>query len=121
MASALNPITSGASGTSQPSSSASRAATGASEYCGSGAPFGRPKWLHATTAAPWSRSHWIVGSAARMRRSSVIAPSRTGTLKSARSRTRRPARRGQVLEVRDVGGHGDRGSSGPAAGATGRR
>ena len=44
----------------------------------------------------------IVGSAARMRRSSVISPSRSGTLKSARSEhplCRRRQR--QVLELRD--------------------
>ena len=54
----------------------------------------------AVTVAPRSCSHWIVGSEARMRRSSVIvqAPSAealSGTLKSARRRTRRPSRSGR--------------------------
>ncbi len=53
-------------------SSAKRARTGAIEYVGSGLPFGRPRWLHAVTWAPCACSHAIVGSAARMRKSSVI-------------------------------------------------
>ena len=46
-----------------------------SSSCGSGLPFGRPRWLAHTTVAPRSCSHVIVGSAARMRKSSVIRPS----------------------------------------------
>src|SRR5215471_12384306 len=62
-------------------------------------PFGRPRWVAATTWAPWPTSHSIVGRAARMRRSSVISPSRSGTLKSARSRTRRPSSGGRSSSV----------------------
>ena len=72
-------------------SSARRRRTGSIEYLGSGLPLGRPRWLHAVTCAPCSCSHVIVGSAARMRRSSVIRPSSSGTLKSARSSTRWPS------------------------------
>ena len=42
------------------------------------------------TRAPSSTSFWMVGSAARMRVSSVTAPSFTGTLKSTRTSTRLP-------------------------------
>ena len=49
---------------------------------------GRGGW-RTTTCAPRSVSHSIVGSAARMRKSSVIVPSSSsGTLKSVRTRTR---------------------------------
>ena len=57
-----------------PSSSPSRAATGAREYCGSGAPLGRPRWAATITRAPASRSACSVGRLARIRPSSVIAP-----------------------------------------------
>ena len=41
---------------------------------GSGSPFGRPRWLHVDDVRRRARcSHSIVGSAARMRKSSVIA------------------------------------------------
>ena len=43
-----------------------------------------------TTCAPRSVSQLIVGSAARMRKSSVILPSSIGTLKSVRTSTRFP-------------------------------
>ena len=43
----------------------------------------------------------IVGSAAVMRRSSSITPSRSGTLKSARSSTRVPVAQREVLELRN--------------------
>ena len=62
-----------------------------SDAAGSGAPFGRPRCEHRITRAPRSRSAAIVGSAARMRVSSPIAPSCSGTLKSTRQSTRRPA------------------------------
>ena len=42
------------------------------------------------TRAPCVTSFWMVGSAARMRVSSVTAPSFTGTLKSTRTSTRLP-------------------------------
>ena len=44
-----------------------------------------------TTRAPSATSFWMVGSAARMRVSSVTTPSFTGTLKSTRTSTRLPA------------------------------
>ena len=50
---------------------------------------GLPRWEQAMTAAPWSSRYWMVGRAARMRLSSVIAPVvlSWGTLKSQRRRT----------------------------------
>ena len=83
------PTQSGSSGTALPRSSVSRAATGASENSGVG-PLGRPRWLASATTAPPSTSRRIVGSASVIRRSSVIRPSSRGTLKSQRTRTRRP-------------------------------
>ncbi len=43
-----------------------------------------------TTCAPRSVSQLIVGSAARMRKSSVMTPPSIGTLKSVRTKTRFP-------------------------------
>ena len=63
---------------------------GASENASS-RPLGRPRWEVSSRRAPCSRSHSIVGSAARMRVSSVISPSCSGTLKSTRTRTRLPS------------------------------
>ena len=51
--------------------------------------------LAQTTVAPRSWSQQIVESAARMRKSSVIRPSVIGTLKSVRTRTRRPSTGGR--------------------------
>ena len=65
------------------------------EYFGFGWPFGRPRWLAQTTVAPRSWSQVMVGSAARMRKSSVIRPSSSGTLKSVRTSTRRPSTGGR--------------------------
>src|SRR4029077_6211810 len=53
-------------------------------------PLGRPKWVTTTTRAPRSRSASMVGSAARMRRSSTMRPPSVGTLKSTRSSTLLP-------------------------------
>ena len=80
------------SGTSRPSSSARRAATGASESSGLNAPsVGRPRWLVTITAAPASSAIWMQGMEARMRVSSVMRPaSSCGTLRSARMKTRWP-------------------------------
>ena len=77
---------------SSPSSSPSRAATGARENCGSGAPLGRPRWAATITRAPASRSACSVGRLARIRPSSVISPVllSSGTFRSARRSTRRP-------------------------------
>ena len=90
-------------------SSASAPRTGSIEYFGSGLPFGRPRWLAVTTSAPRSCSHSIVGRAARMRKSSVIAASSSGTLKSVRTRIRLPSSdaelRLEVLERRDASDH----------------
>src|SRR3954470_14005420 len=87
-------LTPGASFTLASSSSPRRLATGASERLGSRSPFGRPRWDIRTSAAPRSRSSSIVGRAARMRVSSAttrLPPSSlSGTLKSTRTRTRRP-------------------------------
>ena len=57
----------------------------------SGFPFGRPRWERRITFAPRSVEKRIVGSAARIRVSSVIrrSPS-SGTLKSTRTRARFP-------------------------------
>ena len=84
-----------------------RARTGSIEYCRVGLALGP-----AEVAARRDRarraltSHSIVGSAARMRRSSVISPSSSGTLKSARTqhplarrRRRRSSRRGSFESV----------------------
>ena len=63
---------------------------GCSEYCGSGAPFGRPRCAATITRAPWSSSRVSTGSDARIRPSSVTLPSWIGTLRSERTRMRRP-------------------------------
>ena len=52
---------------------------------------GRPRCETSTSDDPRSRSSSIVGSAARMRESSVIRRSSSGTLKSTRARTRAPS------------------------------
>ena len=72
---------------------------------GSGAPFGRPRCEQRITRAPRSRSAAIVGSAARMRVSSLIAPSCSGTLKSTRQSTRRPATSSASRPARERAGH----------------
>ena len=81
------------SGTSRPSSSAMRLATGASESSGLNAPsVGRPRCEVTITAAPASSAMRMHGSEARMRVSSVMWPaSSCGTLRSARMKTRWPA------------------------------
>ena len=72
-------------------SSANRARTGSIEYFGFGCPLGRPRCEAVTTVAPRSSNQLIVGSAARMRKSSVMTPFSIGTLKSVRTSTRLPA------------------------------
>jgi len=74
-------------------SAGQRSATGRSEYSGSGAPLGRPRCAATITRAPWSSSLVSTGSEARMRPSSVTLPSLIGTLRSERTRIRRPATR----------------------------
>ena len=80
-------------GTSRPSSSPRRLATGARESSGLKSPsVGRPRWLVTMTAAPASSAIWMQGTLARMRVSSVMLPaSSCGTLRSARMKTRLPA------------------------------
>ena len=81
------------SGTSRPSSSPRRFATGASESSGLNSPsVGRPRCDVTITAAPASSAMRIAGTEARMRVSSVMLPaSSCGTLRSERMKTRRPA------------------------------
>src|SRR5699024_1933749 len=86
------PMVSGARVTGAPSSSPRRSATGAREKAGSTVPFGRPRWAVTITFAPASVSRFSVGSAARMRPSSVMVVPSRGTLKSERTRTRLPRR-----------------------------
>ncbi len=69
----------------------SRAATGARLYAGSGAPLGRPRWAVTTTRAPRSSRSRSSGTLARTRPSSVIRCPSSGTLRSLRTRTRRPS------------------------------
>ena len=85
---ASGPTTSWAKITSRPSSSLRRFATGARLSLGSGPFLGLPRWEQAMTAAPFSSRYWMVGSAATMRLSLVMAPVSLswGTLKSQRSR-----------------------------------
>src|SRR5215211_6795500 len=88
---AWSPATSSTNATSTPRCWARTGRTGSSEYLGSRWPLGRPRWEQQITLAPWSSSQRRVGTAARTRRSSVTLPSSRGTLKSLRTRTRRPA------------------------------
>src|SRR2546425_2092235 len=83
------PTESGRSGTSRPSSSLSRFATGASESFGSRR-VGRPRCETRPIAAPPFSSARMVGSAARMRVSSATLSPSSGTLKSTRASTRFP-------------------------------
>src|SRR5262249_18578050 len=92
------PTQSDASGTGRPSSDSSRSATGFSEYCGFGLPFGRPRCEASTTDAPAPSASWIVGSTAVRRVSSDTAPCSSGTLRSARRKTRLPARLSRSIE-----------------------
>ena len=80
------------SGTSRPSSSDRRLATGASESSGLNSPsVGRPRWLVTITAAPAFSAISMAGTEARTRVSSVISPaSLSGTLRSQRMKTRWP-------------------------------
>jgi len=82
VARALSPTVSVANATGLPRSSPRRAATGAREYAGSGAPLGRPRWAVTTTRAPASASSRMVGTLARIRPSSVIVVPASGTFRS---------------------------------------
>lgn len=61
------------------------------EKAGSGAPLGRPRCEATITRAPASDRALTVGTTARMRPSSVIVVPDSGTLRSARTKTRLPA------------------------------
>src|SRR5271156_2378126 len=74
--------------TSCPRSSASLTAHGSRLYLGSGPFLGRPRWLAHTSRPPRSSTCLMVGSASRMRESSVIVLPSSGTLKSTRKKTR---------------------------------
>src|SRR5690606_3222249 len=80
-----------AKATGRPSASEAALAIGASDWSGSGAPFGRPKWASRTTLAPLAESSVMVGATRSMRVASVTLPSFTGTFRSTRTRTRLPA------------------------------
>ena len=96
---------SSASRTWHPSSSPRRRATGASECRGSGLPsFGRPRCDITITRAPARAACRNVGTAARSRASLVTSPSLTGTFRSSRMSTRRPARSRSVM-ARTFTGH----------------
>src|SRR2546428_627034 len=66
------------------------AATGRRLRAGEGFPLGRPRWEARMVRAPFTIIRRIVGSEAWIRRSSAIAPSSIGTLKSTRQKTLRP-------------------------------
>jgi hypothetical protein len=74
----------------RPSSCARRSATGFRRSASFTLPLGRPRWLARMTEAPRSSRWMIVGRLARIRVSSVILPSSSGTLRSARRKTRFP-------------------------------
>ena len=63
-------------------------------------PFGRPRWEHTTSAAPRRGARGGSEAVARIRRSSVIRPSSSGTLRSHRTRTRFPSRSPRSSSVR---------------------
>src|SRR5690606_37727732 len=61
-----------------------------SDLSGLTCPLGLPRWAQTMTFAPLPARARMVGSDARMRPSSVIVSPSSGTLRSARTRTRRP-------------------------------
>ena len=72
---------------------------------GFGLPLGRPRCdARITHPAPASSAYLIVGSDSRMRVSSPMTPSLSGTLKSTRMNTRRPFRlRSRIVRLATVG------------------
>ena len=91
LARASAPTVSSANETVASMSSPRRAAAGASvNFSSKPSPAGRPRWLIRMTFAPLDARYSIVGSAARMRVSSLTTPSLMGTLKSTRTMTRLP-------------------------------
>src|SRR5690606_12583682 len=88
------------SGTSTPSSSDRRAATGASESASLHWPsLGRPRCEVTITAAPFSSASLSVGTEAVMRCSEVMRPLSIGTLRSWRISTRLPVRSRSVIRM----------------------
>ena len=71
---ATSPMQSAAKPTGRPSSSATAAATGRSEFASSGPPFGRPKWASRITLPPLSEISRMVGSTRSMRVASLTLP-----------------------------------------------
>ena len=90
-ASTSGPTQSATHVTSAPSSSESLSPTGARRISSTTLPPGLPRCEHSTTTAPRSLRYSIVGSAPRMRESSLMRPSSNSTLKSTRTSTRLPA------------------------------
>ena len=115
-----SPMASSAKTTGRPSSSASRSATGFSEYSGLGLPFGRPEVGRQNDGcAPCSSACWIVGSDARMRVSSPIFPFLIGTLKSTRMKTRLPSRsRSSIAGAFTTGPSWKGSAAGPRSGSS---
>ena len=108
VARALSPTVSVANATSLPSSSPSRAATGAREYAGVRRALGPAEVRdHDAPGRPRRRARWIVGTLARIRPSSVIVVPSSGTFRSERTRTRLPATSPSVVEYVVIG-HGQR-------------
>ena len=84
------------------SSSLKRAATGVRRIASFTSPLGLPKWAARITLAPLEIKSLIVGKAARMRVSSLMAPaSSRGTLKSTRTSTRFARNSSAVRAVRE--------------------
>mmetsp|Transcript_12527 Transcript_12527/g.43499 ORF Transcript_12527/g.43499 Transcript_12527/m.43499 type:complete len:370 (+) Transcript_12527:970-2079(+) len=87
----VSPMQSSTFSTGQLSSSVRRAATGVRRNLSSGPDLGRPRWDDSITLAPFLVRYSMVGTAARMRVSSVMFRSASrGTLRSARSNTTLP-------------------------------
>ena len=102
LASASGPMQLSVFTTGSPSSSLRRAATGVRRMPSFTWPLGRPKWAARITLAPLPVRSLIVGRAARMRVSSVMAPeSSSGTLKSTRTSTRLPRSSSALRLARD--------------------
>src|SRR5690348_2032894 len=81
---------SSAKATGTPSRFESGSTTGFRLISGTRLPFGRSKWARRIVFAPPLRSLSMVGRAARRRVSSLTRPPSIGTLKSTRTRARRP-------------------------------
>ena len=92
------------SGTSRPSNSARRLATGAKVSASLHTPsLGRPRCEVTSTVAPFSRASFSVGNDAVMRCSEVILPASIGTLRSWRIRTRLLLRSRSLMRMMGIG------------------